>query len=244
MSQYRERYQLKNMAKDRLLGKYPEAILLFIISGGLRTLGSMLAVSLVPFQSIFGVVLTLALSLLFAVILNVLQVGSALFFLNVACGQPHSLSNLFYGFREQSNKCLAISGIICGLLFLFELPAQIYSLQTAAANTFSSLLSFYGLELLAQLLFLPFSLALSQCYYLILDYPNLSAIETVKMSLRIMKGNKLRLFILQLSFLPLMLLSYLSFAIGFLWLTPYMQMTFALFFLDLMAPKNLQQETE
>ena len=54
-----------------------------------------------------------------------------------------------------------------------------------------------------------------------------------------MKGNRKRLFLLELSFLPLMLLCILSFGIGFLWLEPYMQMTYTHFFLDLMNPREV-----
>ncbi len=55
-----------------------------------------------------------------------------------------------------------------------------------------------------------------------------------------MKGHKRRLFRLELSFLPLMLLCVLSFGIGFLWLNPYMQMTYTCFFLDLMNPRDTE----
>ena len=41
-----------------------------------------------------------------------------------------------------------------------------------------------------------------------------------------------------LSFLPLAILCILSIYIGFLWLTPYMQMTYACFFLDIMNPRE------
>ena len=54
-----------------------------------------------------------------------------------------------------------------------------------------------------------------------------------------MKGQRMRLFLLELGFLPLMLLCILSFGIGFLWLQPYMQMTHTCFFLDLMNPRKV-----
>ncbi len=235
---YKARFQLKNQAKDRLIGKYPDTILLLIISGAIQVFAYMLATFIVPFQNLFGILFSLILTFLVSIVLSVLRVGTSLFYLNIACGQPFSISNLFYGFREQSNKCLAVCTVMCGLSFLFELPAQICSILSATQGIGRYLLYSYGLDFLAQIVFLPLSLALSQCYYLILDYPELSAAETIKMSLRVMKGHKLRLLILQLSFLPLIILAYLSFTVGFLWLTPYMQMTYTLFFLDLMTPKE------
>ena len=75
-------------------------------------------------------------------------------------------------------------------------------------------------------------------FYLMLDFPQNSGKETLSLCWRLMKGHRSRLFLLELGFLPLMLLCILSFGIGFLWLQPYMQMTYACFFLDLMNPKS------
>lgn len=238
MNPYKARFQLKNLAKDRLAGKYADAILLLIVTGGIQ-MGSVFAAAfLIPFQNLFGILLGMVFSLLFSAVLQVLRIGSAFFYLNIACRQPFGVSNLFYGFREQPNKCLVISCVICGLSFLFGLPAQVCSQISLFTGNTQWMLFSYGADLLGELLFLPLSLALSQCYYLVLDYPELSAADTLRMSFRIMRGNKMRLFLLQLSFLPLGLLACLSFAIGFLWLIPYMQMTYALFFLDLMSAKR------
>ena len=49
-----------------------------------------------------------------------------------------------------------------------------------------------------------------------------------------MKGHKGRYFYISVSFLPLALLCLVTFGIGFLWLAPYMGMTFANFYVDLM----------
>lgn len=48
-----------------------------------------------------------------------------------------------------------------------------------------------------------------------------------------MKGSKGRFFYLTVSFFPLLLLGFLSCGIAFLWLVPYMNATYAEFFLDL-----------
>ena len=48
-----------------------------------------------------------------------------------------------------------------------------------------------------------------------------------------MKGQKKRLFVLILSFIPITLLACLS-LIGVLWLTPYVNMTYTIFYLNLM----------
>ena len=82
------------------------------------------------------------------------------------------------------------------------------------------------------------SLMLSQVFYLMLDFPEYTASQLLKMSIRLMKGSKGRLFYIQLSFLPLILLSFLSCGIALLWIYPYMQATYANFYLDLIKKKN------
>lgn len=240
MKRYQERFQLKNSAKDCLTGKYPDAILLLIIFLGIYMGVTLLSDSLIPVGGIAGVTLHMAVSLLFSTVFHVLDAGLALFYLNIACRQQFSVFDLFYGFREQANKCLAVSAVICSLSFLFDLPAQICLIMYYSTGRTELIFSFLVLTALMQVLFLPLSLALSQCYYLILDYPQLSIKDTLKMSFRIMKGQKFRLLLLQLSFLPLILLSLFTFLVGFLWLVPYMKMTYALFFLDIMKPKDIE----
>ena len=75
----------------------------------------------------------------------------------------------------------------------------------------------------------------SQCYYLMLDFPNKTAGEILSLSLRLMRGQKGRLFCILLSFLPLLLLGWLS-IVGTIWVGPYLQMAMALFYLDIMKP--------
>ena len=52
-----------------------------------------------------------------------------------------------------------------------------------------------------------------------------------------MKGHKGRLFYIELSFLPLLLLGAVS-LIGLLWVIPYMQMTYAVFYFDIMKQEQ------
>ena len=57
-------------------------------------------------------------------------------------------------------------------------------------------------------------------------------------SAAIMRGNKGRLFYLELSFVPLYLLGTLSLGLGFLWIIPYVGMTEAEFYLDTLRKRN------
>lgn len=180
-----------------------------------------------------------ALLLLAGIILGVMNAGITLYYLNLACGQPLSIQNLFYGYKTDSKRILTVSAAmaICQAVCLW--PGQ-YLLQQYL-NTKSLTWLFYALfaTVAGLCVYVPVSLGIAMSFYLLLDFPQNSGKETLQLCWRIMKGNRGRLFCLELSFLPLMLLCILSFGIGFLWLEPYMQMTYTYFFLDLMNPKEI-----
>lgn len=240
MNHYKSSTELKNLAKDKLTGKYGSAILVIFLVHVITFVVSNIISMVIP-ATTAGFFLNLVVTLAVSAILGVFNAGTALFFLNAACGQPYSLNNLLYGFREQTNKCLAISSVLALVSFVCLTPYQIFTtfyLHTLSLNwMMAALLSMA----VGMVIYVPISLALSQSFYLILDYPSLTAMETLKMSIRVMKGHKGRLFYIQVSFLPLMLLCVFTCCIGFLWVIPYMQMTSTFFFLDLMNPAKYDE---
>jgi uncharacterized membrane protein len=81
------------------------------------------------------------------------------------------------------------------------------------------------------------SLMFSQVYYILAENEDMSAIEAMKESARIMKGNKLRFFILSLSFIGWFILGIITVGIGFLWITPYYTITATNFYKEISVPE-------
>ncbi len=79
--------------------------------------------------------------------------------------------------------------------------------------------------------------------YLLVDCPDLSALQCIKLSNEMMKGHKFDLFYLYLSFIGWILLAILTLGIGMLWLIPYMQTSTASFYLDVKAQYQQKLET-
>lgn len=69
------------------------------------------------------------------------------------------------------------------------------------------------------------SIAYSQMYFILTEYPEVSVTKSMRISMIITKGHKGDLFITYLSFLGWAILCGLTLGIGSLWLTPYMNMT-------------------
>ena len=86
------------------------------------------------------------------------------------------------------------------------------------------------------LLFIPgiiMAFAYAMTPYILVDNPEMKAIDAIRKSRSMMKGHKFDLFFLELSFIGWILLSILTLGIGLLWLVPYMQASIAAFYNDL-----------
>ena len=68
--------------------------------------------------------------------------------------------------------------------------------------------------------------------YILADNPKMSGEQAICRSMAMMQGNKLRLFLLHLSFIGWVLLAILTCGIGFLWLYPYIYASIAAFYED------------
>ena len=76
------------------------------------------------------------------------------------------------------------------------------------------------------------ALAYSLTPFIVKDNPELSPNQAISLSVRMMKGHKLDLFCLYLSFAGWFLLCILTIGVGFLWLMPYVQTSLAAFYQD------------
>jgi uncharacterized membrane protein len=77
------------------------------------------------------------------------------------------------------------------------------------------------------------SFAYAMTPYILEENPEISAWEASTRSREMMKGHKFDLFYLYLSFIGWIILSCITFGIGFIWLVPYMQLSIAAFYNDL-----------
>ncbi|MBP3204180.1 MAG: DUF975 family protein [Lachnospiraceae bacterium] len=187
--------------------------------------------------AVFYTVIDYFIQALVSVFTSVFHVGATLLCLNIACGNPIQMQDIFYGFRVQFRKSLSISAAFVAVSQLYLIPLQLLQHEVQSSTDITRILTMLCLLLLGIAIYLPLYLAISQAYLLLLDFPDRRGKDLLKLSVHLMRGHKLRLFSLQLSFLPLMLLAFFSMGIGNLWLTPYMDVAYAFFFLNLMRSR-------
>jgi len=75
----------------------------------------------------------------------------------------------------------------------------------------------------------------SQCLFIIADNPRIGARQAIKISMRMTKGYKWKIFVMNLSFIGWALLCIFTLGIGYLWLEPYMQVTYTNMYYKLKA---------
>lgn len=240
MNRYKQRYELKNQAKDLLDGKYGSAVLICFL-GSLISFGfTLLANAFIPVSqpTVLSYVGLGIASLILSTLLGVLDLGIALFFLNMACGRRYHVNDLLYGYQCDFKKTLYISGARSLIATLCSLPSR-YLIDAFMYLHTTALLAAAAVTLVIGIaIYLYAGLAVELSFFLMLDFPDKSVSEILQLCFRLIRGNRKKLFCLHLSFYPLELLSACTIFIGNLWLNPYMNMTYACFYLDLMSPKK------
>lgn len=234
MNRYTSGAELKDMAKYKLERKYGISILALLTIAILEYSATMFLSQIIPAGTFAQFLIYCFCSFLVSAFLGIFKLGTCLFFLNMACGQPYKLEQLFYGFQNNASAAFTVS-LAQGLLSListlpFRICLRLYLDTESMDYLFASLVAF-AVGFLIQY---PISLMLSQSFYLLLDFPEYNGKQALAASCKLMKKHMWRFFCLQISFLPLMFICILTFSIGFLWLVPYMNMTYTLFFLDIM----------
>jgi uncharacterized membrane protein len=136
---------------------------------------------------------------------SVLGYGMITVFLKSFRGEQPEIGNLFVGFRNY--------GSVLGTMLLTALYTFLWSLLLIVPGIVKS-----------------YSYAMTP--YLLHDHPELGAEALICKSMEMMKGHKMKLFLLDLSFIGWGLLCILTLGIGLLWLSPYMYSARAAFYED------------
>lgn len=162
--------------------------------------------------------------------------------LDVTRGQKPPFGNMLYPFFHHPDRFLIMSLVLVAIQSVLQIP--VYVLDDLYSSTF--LTHNYGLEeaigylyfsllcsSISTLIYTIIALRFAMASYLLIEYEDLSGIQALKESARMMKGHKARYFYVSISFFGMLLLGSVTCGIGMLWITPYMETTFAYFYRDL-----------
>lgn len=216
---------MKSEARDMLLGKYGTLIGALIIQFLLVQVLDLAAMFLFGNLAVYT-----AAVLLIALLSGVLYSGRAYMYMNVIYGQPVSVSDLFYGIRENADKAILLQIPFAVLNLLVQIPYVLYEsgIMTDASLTILLTTLFMVLYILINIFF-------GQSYFLLQDFPDRSAKDLLLTSARLMKHHVWRYIHLYLSFIPLVLLGIVTLFVPLLWVECYAQASLAAFYKELIS---------
>lgn len=169
-----------------------------------------------------------------------MMVGLAIFTLAISRKQKAEISQIFDGFKK-FGYAFASYLLVTIFVFLWCIPAVIFLVPFII---FTDVPSGYQIALLVVCVFIssiPVIMAIysySQTYYILAAEQSIGPFDAIKKSKQIMNGNRWKFFCLGLRFIGWSLLCILTLGIGYLWLMPYMTVSYARFYDDI----NVERE--
>lgn len=233
----KDRKYWKLYAKRTLSGNWGLAIVGMIASAAVNLIGSYMASFLFPGVTVGAMLLSQAFLFIVSLIAMIFSAGYIYMLLNMSRGREYGLGDLIYMFRNQPDRVL-VAGFVLSLIDnVLMLPLTYWTVMTNPASaTMEAYISWVQtagiLMVLGTALAVVIKLPLSLTFYLLADYPEMGGVEALKTSVRLMKGKKWKYFVLQLSFVPLLILSAFTLYIAMFWLIPYMNAADAAFYMD------------
>ena len=195
------RVELKKKAKDSLKGKYGQAILITLLLGIIS--GVISGTINFSTQGLSQTITNGISSVASLIVTSLLVPGYISFFLKISRNEAVTYDELF-------NKTkLFVPFLILELLI--------------GVFTFLWSLLFIIPGIIA-------AIAYSLAGYIFIDNPEMDTMEIIKKSKEMMQGHKMDFFVLQLSFLGLLILGLFTCGIYYFWLMPYMTVTEANFY--------------
>ncbi|MGT2933574.1 DUF975 family protein [Streptococcus catagoni] len=229
----KSRAELKKEAKAALKGNWKWAILVtivptFVLAVIYVILSGILSWSGVDLDAERMNPLAISLTVILYLLFGLLEIGLATGVYKASIDlirnqKKGAKETIFYGFKEgRYSKFFILNLLIAIFVYLWSLllviPGMIKSYSYA------------------------------QSFYVLIDRLEAgletSATEPITKSRHLMNGYKWKFFVLELSFIGWIILTVLTFGIGFIWLYPYMLVTSAAFYEDLLVDQGLNSVVE
>lgn len=241
---------LKAKAKDQLLGNYGTAAgsfaLYFVIiytfamimttALNLSLSGSMSAAGS---RSVWTDITRQLVTIVIAALTSVLTTGYTRIIRKISDGDAPSASDLFYVITHHPDKVIIISLFMSVPQAVLAIPSIIVSYHIQdTEDTLTGLngkmfLGYVVLSLLVFILSTIIDMYLYMAFQIYLDDPEGDVMNMIKGSIGMMRGNILKFFYMQLSFIGYWLLIVLSLGVSALWIFPYQLMTMTEFYKQL-----------
>lgn len=224
---------VKSESREFLLNKYYSFLPLLLFLFVLEMLAGFIPASVFTGSDALSGIFMTATSFILNVLFGLAGVGLIKAALNSIRGEAFTVRTLFYAFSNRSNRFIIIQLIFTAIKTAFSTPEIL--LNRYIQNHGMSFFMFYGIlsAIMIGSLFLTMlvTLRLIWANYFLLDDYDLNAGDALKMSLAFTRGRTLEILYMKLSFVGMFFLSYVSLMIGFVYVRPYSEVTYANYYL-------------
>ena len=229
----RNRKYWKTSAKAALRGNWIIAIAGMLAYMAVNFLGNVLSLELFPGNSMIAMVF---------------GTGYSYMMLNMSRGREFSLGNLLYMFHNQPDRVLIAAFVMALLNTVSQLPIYFAVYLTDPGSTIEAQMNWMqmimGIMILSVVLNVLITVPLALSFYLLADNPEMGGVESLKQSMRLMKGHIWQYLMLQLSFAPLLIVSLLFMGLPLLWILPYMEASETAFYRDILGEFDEPEKKE
>ncbi|MDD6057684.1 MAG: DUF975 family protein [Clostridiales bacterium] len=233
--------ELKRIARDLLNNRYSVPMGAFVTASLIPAVMEIpFSLSLGSYPSPMQIAIVLLAEFLILLVRQVLNTGVLFVHLNMTRKRPFAYKDVFFPLRRRTEHFFLVAllwrllSLCCFLPFILGiLTYRVFDLADfvmIATLIFGSALS--------ALLILWVSLNYSFVFLLLADDPQISVTAAFRESRRLLKGNRVRLFYLLLSFIVWRLLSLVSLGFASLWISPYLSQIMVTFYLDCTGELN------
>lgn len=224
---------LKAMARGQLLGNYGAAISADMTCSLISTVAAYICSQVIKPDSGINTLFYLGATALVYLLMSVLSLGLCYFYLRLISGERAGLQDIFYGFKGYADRAIAARVLVLLSVLPASIPGAVAGAWYYRSRDLSALTLLMGMLFLGFILYLFVITGYSQVFYVLLDFPELTVTEAMGRSNTIMRGKRLKLIGIYISFVPYFLLAALSIGIAYIWIMPYLRATMAEFYLDI-----------
>ena len=185
--------------------------------------------------SIIIFVINQLISLIVSILLGILSSGKAYLYMNLVYSQTISASDIFFGLKQHPEKAVVIQSVFVIANFVVTLPSSLILFFTNQSSSIDLYLTNIIVLIVGIIINIYISLVYSQAFFLLHDFPDRSAKDLLATSRRLMKGKKLKLFLLELSFVPLYIFGIITLFVPLLWISVYRYASVAVFYQKLIS---------
>jgi len=211
-----------------MIGKYGITIAALLITMLVRYMLTFFALVVSGESFALYTILVIAAS----IFMGIFASGSAYLYLNIVYDGASSFIDIFNGFSENPIKAILIQMPLTLTSIAMQMPYVLYG------TYYNDKQMLIVATIILFILYIIVSIAFSQSFYLLQDFPKWKVTKILAVSTKIMRKNFFTYIKLFVSFIPFVILGIITLGVPLLWVLSYMNASFASLYKEISKKEN------